>query len=356
VSVKVKRRQRASFLRVKHIASTMRSRLRFGWAGEPVGSDYGMKTTLLADRAGFDSVWFGDHFFPWHHLPEAQVFFTWPVMAVAAERTKRVLIGTSVTTPIGGRYHPAVVAQAFATLDSMYPGRILLGVGTGEAINEAPFIGWPKWQERMDRLVEGLDLIRRLWSSDQYFTFEGNYFRMERAYLYIKPKTPVPIYFAASGEKSAYYAGRYGDHLLVLNTLSSADKCERMFLKFEEGAQGAGKDVSKMEKLIYLLGGIGDRVKLLHNMRKVDAGSWQSIDNPDPRDVMDRGQKLSDEVLASRYIVASGPDDIIEHFDRWTKIGGTHILFGDFSDDQTSTLEAFRTKIMPYFRESSSGS
>ncbi len=114
---------------------------------------------VYAEEQGFDTAWFGDHFFPWFHSGKKSAF-AWSVMGSALDRTGSIKVGTLVTTPIGGRYHPAIIAQASSTLDNMYPGRFRLGVGTGEALNEGPFWNnrWPPWEERLERLLEGIKL------------------------------------------------------------------------------------------------------------------------------------------------------------------------------------------------------
>src|SRR3984893_7296786 len=111
----------------------------------------------------------------------------------------RTRYGTSVMTPTF-RYHPAVVAQAFATLGVMFPDRIVLGVGTGESLNEVPSTGmtWPHFKERFARLREAVTLIRRLWIEERV-TFEGQYYRTKDATIYDRPATCVPIYIAAAG-------------------------------------------------------------------------------------------------------------------------------------------------------------
>ncbi|HYB04094.1 MAG TPA: LLM class flavin-dependent oxidoreductase, partial [Nitrososphaerales archaeon] len=123
-----------------------------------------------AEEAGFSTVWFGDHIFPWFHSGKRSSF-VWSMMPAALEKTDRIKVGPWVTVPTGARYHPAIIAQAAATLDNMYPGRLLLGFGTGEALNERPFWNdrWPKWEERMDRLTEGIRLIRQMWESKEPF-------------------------------------------------------------------------------------------------------------------------------------------------------------------------------------------
>jgi len=116
-----------------------------------------------AEKVGFRTAWFGDHIFPWFHSGKRSSF-CWSVMSVALEKTTRIKVGPFVIVPTGARCHPAIIAQAAATLDNMYPGRFLLGVGTGEALNERPFWNgrWPEWDERIGRLVEGVKLMRRI--------------------------------------------------------------------------------------------------------------------------------------------------------------------------------------------------
>jgi len=150
-----------------------------------------------------------------------------------------------------------LIVQAGGTLGNMYPGGFKLAVGSGEAINEAHFpLGWPPIEERTDRLVEGIELIRKFWESDEFFDFQGKYFPMKDVYLYTKPRPIPPIYFSDLGRKSAYLAGKVGDHLftLIVNISAMAntfEKCrDKIFPNFDVGAKAAGKDASKMEKVV----------------------------------------------------------------------------------------------------------
>src|SRR5712692_9389475 len=120
-----------------------------------------------AERIGFDSVFVSDHFQPWRDSDgHAPFSFAW--LAALGERTKRVTLGTSVVTPTF-RYHPAIVAQAMATLAALYPDRVLLGVGTGESMNEVPVLGieWPDFKERFGRLKEAIEIMRKLWTEER---------------------------------------------------------------------------------------------------------------------------------------------------------------------------------------------
>src|SRR5512140_3199252 len=152
---------------------------------------------VAAEDAGFDSVWTSDHFQPWRHTdghaPNALVW-----LGAATQATRRVTLGTSVLTPTL-RYNPAVVAQAFATLGCLAPGRVVLGVGSGESLNEVPLgTQWPAGKERFARLTEAVQLIKQLWTEDRV-TFDGRFYRTELATVYDKPETPVPLYIGASG-------------------------------------------------------------------------------------------------------------------------------------------------------------
>ena len=157
-----------------------------------------LEFSVHAERAGFDSIMVSDHFQPWRHTGgHAPYSFAW--LGALGERTSRAMIGTSVVTPTF-RYHPSIVAQAMGTLGAMYPGRVMLGVGTGESLNEVPSIGceWPPFRERFRRLKESIELMRRLWTEERV-TYEGEYYRTENATVYDRPDSPVPLYVAASG-------------------------------------------------------------------------------------------------------------------------------------------------------------
>src|SRR5580698_5128022 len=166
--------------------------------------------SCLAEEVGFDSVFISDHFQPWKHVDgHAPFSLTW--LGALGARTSRVVIGTSVLTPTF-RYHPSIVAQAFGTMGAMFPGRVILGVGTGESLNEVPSTGmeWPAFKERRDRLREAVRLINTLWTQDRV-SFEGQFYKTIDATIYDKPKDKVPIWVAASGPLAAQMAGQIAE-------------------------------------------------------------------------------------------------------------------------------------------------
>lgn len=312
---------------------------------------YEMKFLGSCEKAGFDAVWFGDHFLPWHHSFKHN-FFVWSVLATAAERTKRVSLGVDVTVPIGGRYHPAIIAQAVGTLDNLYPGRFLLGVGTGEAMSEKRFMGyWPGWQERMDRLIEALDLIKQLWSNNDYFDFNGKYFKMAKVFLHLKPRKAVPIYFSAIGEKAAAYAGRFGDRLMTANTLEMLR--DKIFPIFDEAARQSGRDPKKIEKAVLFGGALTDIERTIKRIKKIHAGAtlMENFNEEDPRKIEQSGLNLSDEHVRKHYLLYEKVDDFVDHLAKFTEIGANNLIFTDFSLYPEKTISIFRRKIIPYFKE-----
>src|ERR1700721_515693 len=174
--------------------------LKLGYkaSAEQFGPTELLQFSRLAEEGGFDSVFISDHFPPWkHHGGHAPFSLAW--LGALGAVTSRITIGTSVMTPTF-RYHPAVVAQAFATLGVMFPDRVVLGIGTGESLNEVPSTGmaWPDFKERFARLREAVTLMRQLWTEERV-TFQGQYYQTRDATIYDRPVAPAPIYVGAGG-------------------------------------------------------------------------------------------------------------------------------------------------------------
>ena len=209
-----------------------------------------VEIAVAAEEHGLDSVAVSDHFQPWRHNGgHAPFSLTW--MAAVGERTKRVQIGTSVMTPTF-RYNPAVVAQAFASMGCMYPGRIMLGVGTGEALNEyaTGFQGdWPEFRERFARLREAIRLMRELWTGEEV-NFDGEYYHTQGAYMYDVPEQPIPVYVAAGGPVVARYAGRAADGFICTSGKGAELYTEKLIPAVKEGAEKAERDFDAIDKMI----------------------------------------------------------------------------------------------------------
>jgi F420-dependent hydroxymycolic acid dehydrogenase len=196
----------------------------------------------LASQAGFDLLANSDHFQPWQ-ANQDHAAAAWITIAATGARAPKVWLGTTVTCPTL-RYNPAVVAQVFASLSHLYPGRIFLGVGSGEALNEQAATGaWPKWQERWDRLIEAMDIIRSLWAG-QNVSHKGQFYAVD-AKLYDPPPRPIPLLSAANGKKSMRLAGKHADGLVTDPLTWKKHKAE-----WKVGAREAGKDPSSMPVLV----------------------------------------------------------------------------------------------------------
>ena len=326
-------------------------RFKISYDVGPVGAwfdpKYSIEVAKRAERAGFDIAWFGDHFLPWFHT-HAHCPQAWVWLTAAAAETRTIPVGSDITVPMF-KYHPLIVAQAFATMERLYPGRVILGVGTGEAINEAPFISrWPGWRERADTLAEAIQLMRKYWSEPDYFDFEGRYFNVKGVFCYDKPKKGIPIYWSAFGPKSAKTGGSCADHLMTSG--SPENLRDNVFPVFMEAAKSAGKDPAKIEKCVYLDGGYGNLKKLVAKYR-LSAGSLipENFNERDPRKIEASTSKLTDDYILEKTCLFSSPDQFIELIERYRKVGMNHFLFGDWGYDPIQTVEMFRTKILPHY-------
>ncbi|MEH6623761.1 MAG: glucose-6-phosphate dehydrogenase (coenzyme-F420), partial [Dietzia maris] len=205
---------------------------------------------VLAERAGMDSATVSDHFQPWRH-DGGHAPFSLAWMTAVGERTERLQLGTSVLTPTF-RYNPAVLAQAFATMACLYPGRVFLGVGTGEALNEIATGHqgeWPEFKERFARLRESVRLMRELWTGETT-SFEGDYYSTKDAFLYDVPEGGVPVYVAAGGPVVAKYAGRVGDGFICTSGKGMELYTDKLLPAVEEGAQINGRDSAQIDRMI----------------------------------------------------------------------------------------------------------
>lgn len=305
----------------------------------------------MAEKHNFDTIWSSDHFHPWSHT-NANSGFGWVWLAAAAERTEKVPLG-SVTAPLL-RYHPALVAQAFATLDFMYPGRIFLCLATGEAMNESPLgLRWPPYEERLARLEESLKIIRMLWR-DGFVDFNGDFYRLRKANLYTKPKTSIPLYVAANGPSTAYVAGKYADGLLTSGRTFEERYIAQLLPAIERGAKDAGRDSAEIERIVHLVTSYDEDFG-----RAVEACRfWNATMVPgifgaaiyDTREIEKKARSVTrEDVIRKRFIVTS-EEEAIAKIEEYIRLGITEVEFLSTSPDQDKFIEFFGRKVLPYFR------
>jgi len=328
--------------------------LRLGYKAS--AEQFGPRTLLdfavEAERNGFDSVFVSDHFQPWRHSDgHAPFAFAW--LAATGERTQRVMLGTSVATPTF-RYHPAIVAQAFGTLGSLNPSRMILGLGTGEHLNEGALgIAWPDNKERFARLREAVKLIKMLWT-DQSVTFDGEYYHTRNATIYDRPAEPIPIYVGAGGPLVAKYAGRAGDGLICTSGKGMELYSEQLLPAFAEGAATEGRDASALDKMIEVKVSYDtDRERAME-----DTKIWAALALPaeakagvdDPRE-MERLAREVEGVAHRRWLVSSDPDEHIEQLRPYIELGFNHLVFHAPGNDQARFLKLYASQILPRIRD-----
>jgi len=312
-----------------------------------------VEIAVAAEEHGMDSVLVSDHFQPWRHVGgHAPFSIAW--MSAVGERTARVLLGTSVMTPTF-RYHPAVIAQAFATMGCLFPGRVMLGVGTGEALNEVA-VGqreWPEFTERFARLREAVALMRALWAGERV-TFDGAYYRTVDATVYDRPDGGVPVYVAAGGPVVARYAGRAGDGFICTSGKGMDLYTAKLLPAVAEGAAQAERDVADVDRMIEIkLSYDRDRARALQNTRfwaPLSLSAEEKHGLTDPVMMADAADAIPIEVAAKRWIVSADPDDVVEQIRPYLDAGFNHLVFHAPGHDQRRFLAAFASDLAPRLR------
>jgi coenzyme F420-dependent glucose-6-phosphate dehydrogenase len=321
-------------------------------SAEQFGPQELLDYSVRAEQAGLEIISASDHFQPWrHHGGHAPNALAW--LGAMTQASKTATLGTSVLTPTL-RYSPAIVAQAFATIADLAPGRVYLGVGTGEAMNETPATGgeFPGRKERRMRMAEAIKLIKRLWTEERV-DFEGEYYRTEKATIYDRPEQPIPIYVAASGPLAAKLAGRVGDGFVC-----TSGKDPQLYLdlleKVREGATDADRDAEKIHRLI--------EIKVSYDRDRkfaYEACNWwaalaltpeQKEGVEDPIEM----ERLADDNLDkahTRFIVSDDPEEVVEKIKVYADLGFHELLLHAPGPDQGRFLDQFGTDVLPLLRE-----
>jgi coenzyme F420-dependent glucose-6-phosphate dehydrogenase len=303
---------------------------------------------VLAERAGFDMVVVSEHFHPWVDDEGASGFAFATIGAMAAS-TERIEFATGVTTPLF-RYHPGVVAQAAATLDRLSGGRFSLGVGTGENINEGPLgYEFPNYAERNARMTESLEIMRRLLDGEK-LTFEGEFYRTDRAKLYSPPVGYVPILMAAGGPKSATLAGEKAQGVIT-SVKDPAETAEKVIAPLREAAAGAGQPRPSVLATRWSLFARDDEEawQALYPWRGLRApGRLEAVD---PQELRERADELPREEVLGRYSLVHSPDEVVETYRPLVEVLGADIVtFQMASLDQPALIDLLGREVLPRLR------
>jgi coenzyme F420-dependent glucose-6-phosphate dehydrogenase len=330
--------------------------LKLGYkaSAEQFGPNELLGFSVEAETLGLDSVWISDHFQPWRHTGgHAPFSLAW--LGALGARTHRIVMGTSVLTPTY-RYHPSVVAQAFATLGTMFPGRVILGAGTGESLNEVPASGlqWPEQKERTARFREAIRLIRTLWSEERV-SFDGAFYKTRLATIYDRPETPVPIYIAGAGPFIAKLAGAEADGFICTSGKKWDLYTQTLLPSVQTGLNAAGRaQDSGFDRMIEMKVSFdSDRDRALrdtHYWGALALTADEKVNVEDPVEMEKLADALPIERSASRWIVSNDPDEMTEKIAAYVRIGFNHLVFHAPGPDQARFLRLFTEQVAPRLR------
>lgn len=329
--------------------------LKLGYkaSAEQFGPRQLLDFAVAAERHGFDSVFVSDHFQPWRHTGgHAPAAFPW--LGALGASTSRIVMGTSVLTPTF-RHHPSMVAQAFGTLGAMFPGRVILGVGSGESLNEVPATGapWPEMKERFARLRESVRLIRQLWSEERV-SFEGEYYRTERATIYDRPEQPVPIYIAGAGPMVAKFAGRAGDGFICTSGKGWDLYRETLLPNVAAGLEASARDGAGYDRMIEMKVSFDtDAARAFEDTRLWAAlalSPEEKMSVEDPLEMEKLADALPAERAARRWIVSADPDEHVEKIRPYVELGFRHLVFHAPGEDQERFIRLYSERVFPKLR------
>jgi coenzyme F420-dependent glucose-6-phosphate dehydrogenase len=305
---------------------------------------------ILMEKNGIERCWTSDHYMPWWNTG-ASGGAAWPWLGAALAKTNNIVIGTGITPPIL-RYNPAIVAQVFATLGFMFPDRVFLTVGRGEALNEVPSGNpWPSSRERFERLKEAIYIIKTLWKED-WISFKGKFYDLKNSKLYTKPKVPIPLYIAGLGSQSARLAGEEGDGF-VTNELSADKIKNKLFPALKDGATAARKDYDSLEKVLFIPGSYDeDKQKALRSItfwKGAMIKAFFDVDVHDPRKIEENGQVVGDDIMQNILLVVSSAREAIEKLQMYVDLGFTEIVITNSSPDRQKLVKLLAREVIPHF-------
>ena len=272
------------------------------------------------ERAGFDGLACSDHLQPWWEPGESGNAWVW--LGAVGQATERVSLGTAVTPP-GPRYHPVLIAQAWATLERLFPGRPYLGIGSGESLNESPLAAiWPPVPEQVERMEEGLEIIRRLFDGER-LSYDGRHFETDEAILHTRPDRRPPIYVSAFGPKAAGVAARWGDGLW---TLADPESAPDVIDAYRGACDDAGKEPGEIVLQAQFSWAEDDEAALEGAMgwKGAQPDEFYTDDWHHPRKMFAEGERqISDDDLKEALIISSDPEVHVDRIREAEQLGAT---------------------------------
>ncbi len=312
-----------------------------------------LRQAVEAEEAGFDGLGCSDHLQPWWEPGESGHAWVW--LGAVGQATRKVPFGTGVTPP-GPRYHPVLIAQAWATLETMFPGRPYLGFGSGESLNESPLgADWPSVGQQIERMEEALELIRRLFDGERV-DHQGRHFSTKAAFLHTRPQRRPPIYVSAFGPQAAAVAGRWGDGLW---TLADPESVPEILDAYRSAADDAGREPGE----VILQAGFSwarDDDAALEGARVwkgAQPDEFYTDDWHDPKAMYERGEEqLSDDDLREAFIISSDPEVHAQRIRQVEELGATMVaLMNNSGADPHAAIATYGERVLPALRGDRAG-
>jgi G6PDH family F420-dependent oxidoreductase len=294
-----------------------------------------------AERRGLDYAMVSDHYHPWT-TAQGESPFVWGVLGAIANETEEIGVGTAVTAPII-RVHPAIVAQAAATAAAQFDGRFVLGVGTGERLNEhVTGERWPPHDVRLEMLEEAVEIMRLLWEGGEK-TYRGEHFTVENARVFTLPEEPPPIAVAAGGETTAAAAGHYGDALV--STSPEAGLVER----FEQGNQGGTEPHVGQFHACYAETEDEGIETALETWPNAGMSGELSQELATPAHFEQAASMVDREDIADRVVCGSDADDFVRRIETFVDAGYERVHVHQIGPQQHEFLEFYENEVLPSF-------
>ena len=304
-----------------------------------------LRQAIEAERAGFDGVAGSDHLQPWWEPGESGHAWVW--LGAVGQATDGIALGTAVTPP-GPRFHPVLIAQAWATLERLFPGRPFLGIGSGESLNESPLAAiWPPVSEQVERMEEGLEIIRRLFDGER-LTYDGRHFETDEAILHTRPNRRPPIYVSAFGPQAAGVAARWADGLW---TLADPESAPDVINAYKAACEDAGKEPGEIVLQVQFSWAEDDDAAL-EGCRVWKGSQPQDYYTDDwhrPTDMHRHAEEtVSDDDLKEKLIISSDPEVHAERIREAERLGATTIMAMNVSGaDPHKAIEVYGGQVLP---------
>ena len=319
------------------------TRYFYGASHEEFPPEALLQHVVAAERTGFDGIGASDHLQPWWEPGESG--HTWVWLGAAAQATERIPIGTAVTPP-GARYHPALIAQAWMTLERMYPGRPYLGIGSGEALNEVP-VGddWPSTGDQIARMDEALEMIDRLWKGETITEHDG-FFRARDLKLHTLADRRPPIWISAFGPQAAQVAAKWGDGLWTLPDPQTTPEVIQAY------REAGGEGEIKLQVLVSWAETDDEAVEQARKWKGAQPQDHFTADWHEPQKMYEHGEReMDDEEFAGNIVAASDPGEIADRLRELEQLGGTVLVLQNNSASNVErAIEVLGGEVLPALR------